>query len=356
LPAEHKNRKEFYMEKNRFFILGLLAVTLTFGLVLAGCDNGTTSGGGDPQMYLLQGSFASGGGTATFYADVSGAAPSMSVKAARSISRAAVTQNSILTGKIEDGDIILNLKGSYETETKIFILSASASSIGLTYKLEGKLDSNGSMVSGSAKATISVKQENGEWTATEVAITTAKDVSIDNEAQASGTALPDAWLGKWVWASDPDYYYIVSSNAITCYYKDHGNSGQWLQDAPLTFSEITKSGENYDCVMVAPADLSAGYMAYRLEKKDSELIIHSLGGNPQSYTSWQDWWDNVALPGGEDYQRTHTPYIPDDGGEPTDPGKVYTMVFDTYKGAGGYEAAKSSLVVPYPDASQYLKR
>jgi hypothetical protein len=30
------------MKNNRFFILGMLAVLLTFGLVLAGCDNDTT--------------------------------------------------------------------------------------------------------------------------------------------------------------------------------------------------------------------------------------------------------------------------------------------------------------------------
>ena len=42
------HRGVFQMKKNRFFVLGMLAVLLTFGLVLAGCDNGSTGSGDNP--------------------------------------------------------------------------------------------------------------------------------------------------------------------------------------------------------------------------------------------------------------------------------------------------------------------
>ena len=42
------HRGVFQMKKNRFFVLGMLAVLLTFGLVLAGCDNGSTGEGSKP--------------------------------------------------------------------------------------------------------------------------------------------------------------------------------------------------------------------------------------------------------------------------------------------------------------------
>ena len=38
------------MKMNRFFARGMSAVLLTFGLVLAGCGNASTTGGGDPAL------------------------------------------------------------------------------------------------------------------------------------------------------------------------------------------------------------------------------------------------------------------------------------------------------------------
>ncbi|GHV96621.1 hypothetical protein AGMMS50293_29410 [Spirochaetia bacterium] len=46
------------MNKSKFFILGMLALTLTFGLVLAGCGNGTSSGlGGGADASRFYGSW-----------------------------------------------------------------------------------------------------------------------------------------------------------------------------------------------------------------------------------------------------------------------------------------------------------
>jgi hypothetical protein len=38
-----KTAKDFIMKKGKFFALGILAMVLVLGLVLAGCDNGTTT-------------------------------------------------------------------------------------------------------------------------------------------------------------------------------------------------------------------------------------------------------------------------------------------------------------------------
>jgi hypothetical protein len=41
-----KPQRRISMKQNKFLVLGILAVVLTFGIIAAGCDNGTSSGGG----------------------------------------------------------------------------------------------------------------------------------------------------------------------------------------------------------------------------------------------------------------------------------------------------------------------
>jgi hypothetical protein len=46
-----KNRKKW----NKLFLSGMLGMALAFGLVVAGCDNGSTGGGSDPKTIVISG-------------------------------------------------------------------------------------------------------------------------------------------------------------------------------------------------------------------------------------------------------------------------------------------------------------
>jgi hypothetical protein len=50
----HKTHGGFFMKKSKLFLAGMAALLLSFGLVLAGCDNGS-SGGGGPGLGALVG-------------------------------------------------------------------------------------------------------------------------------------------------------------------------------------------------------------------------------------------------------------------------------------------------------------
>ncbi|AEF80107.1 hypothetical protein [Leadbettera azotonutricia] len=67
------------MKKNKLFLLGMLGMVLTFGLMFVGCDNDSTSGGGGHQITIKNENAASithvkislyEGGTVRFDQDV----------------------------------------------------------------------------------------------------------------------------------------------------------------------------------------------------------------------------------------------------------------------------------------------
>jgi hypothetical protein len=132
-----------------------------------------------------------------FYADIPNTA-----RSAR-----AVTDEKTLTGKIEDGDIIFNLKGTYFPETGDFVLSAGSSI--LVYQIEGTVKDDKLK---QAAATVKVLA-GGNWVTHTVsvnAVTNADDVNITGStSNQQQPGIPQNWLGKWIlampyWDEDND--------------------------------------------------------------------------------------------------------------------------------------------------------
>jgi hypothetical protein len=179
-------------------ILYTIALVAVIGFTMASCDNNP---GNDDDNPLIAGTFNYGGGNAKFYADYA--------TSGRSVSRASgmsATEKE-LTGKIEDGDIIFNLKGVYNIADKKFFLSAGSSI--LVYQIAGSL-SNGNMTETQA----SVKVKSGDdWTVYTVSVTSSKNVSIDGSAsntQVNG--IPSAWFGTWkIDGEDGPQYYTMTA-------------------------------------------------------------------------------------------------------------------------------------------------
>ncbi|GHV90932.1 hypothetical protein AGMMS50268_14350 [Spirochaetia bacterium] len=175
------------MEKGNLFLTGVLALALTLGLFLAGCsnpagpennnpennNNGNNNNDNDSslvtQNLVLKGTYPSPktGGTAKFQAATSGE----SGKSVRAVSE----NDFVLSGELEDGDILLRLKGFYNSDTRTFILSAASETFGIKVQISGSYAADNTI--SAAKAVVQVKNGD-EWVANEITIVKAADVAI----------------------------------------------------------------------------------------------------------------------------------------------------------------------------------
>jgi hypothetical protein len=172
------------------FLFGLLAAVLVLGGIVAGCDTG---GGGDDdsdtRVFSVSGSFtksaAAGGGLVNFELQGDAAA----LFAGRSAGRAVTADSYTVSGVLEDGDLTIRLKGSYDPDTGGW--SASAKSSLIIYTLSGKKG-----VAGSSSATIAVNN-NGNWESYFIPVT-EQGVSIAGVAVEGETGgMPAVFHGYW---------------------------------------------------------------------------------------------------------------------------------------------------------------
>jgi hypothetical protein len=143
-----------------------------------------------------------------FYADIPNTA-----RSAR-----AVTDEKTLAGKIEDGDIIFNLKGTYFSDSGDFVLSAGSSF--LVYQIEGSIQNE---TLAQAAAVVKVL-DGGNWvthTVSVTAVTNADDVNITGTvSNKQENGIPQKWLGKWIfympsWDEDDELSYAEMDTIIT---------------------------------------------------------------------------------------------------------------------------------------------
>jgi len=225
--------------------LGTIALAAVVGFSITACSNnpaGGGGGGGGGGQSLVAGSFSSpNGNNAKFYADAVGGSLSKTASG--------LSQNEVeLAGKIEDGDIIFNLKGVFNSQENKFYLSAGSSF--LVYQIAGAVN-NGVMTN--TQATVKVKSGD-DWTAHTVAVTAASDdVSIDGNAsndQADG--IPSAWFGKWLFINEydegdedgrPEIYTMTAWQFVNDEYPDE--PAGFLDIAPLGNGKLEMIWEMY---------------------------------------------------------------------------------------------------------------
>jgi hypothetical protein len=193
---------------------------------------------------LIAGKFASqtGAGDAVFYADYVQPAAHASAKSVAPKAAGMSATEKELTGKIEDGDIIFNLKGVYNTESGTFFLSAGSSF--LIYQIAGTLTD-----AGLDSTTAAVKVKDGEeWTLHTVAVTSTSEAEIDADASTEQEeGIPSRFFGTW------DLKYDKTGEG----YEDQTivvTSFQWVNpeypEAPAGLIDIAvdQSGQNYTMV------------------------------------------------------------------------------------------------------------
>ena len=178
--------------------------------------------------------------------------PSPSTRsAARSVTPLqAVPEEIALEGLLEDGDITFRLKGSYNSSTKLYVLSAAASF--MRYSIAGDISD-----SESSKAVIQYKAGNN-WTSIELdveAVSSEPGEEIDvavNEPEDPGTieeelgsGIPEEMWGVW-WGLETfergkgdivqsgSYYYAIDAFTIVEYVDRYG---KWNREGYTCFFE-----------------------------------------------------------------------------------------------------------------------
>jgi hypothetical protein len=231
--------------KKFFKLIGIIALIAIIGFSFAACggddedvDTDNTKGGLETKNLTIAGTFDSqnGGSNAKFSASTAQAHKS------QLLSRALTAQDSkdfTLEGLLEDGDIVFRLKGSYNSVTKTYSLSA-ASSI-LRYSISGGFKDSG--IAETGKAIVQVKA-GAEWTTIEVPVAvtgTAPSISSGGEVvDELAKGIPENLRGNWRYpGNDKELYAIVTAFSVIYSAKQ---DGKWIEYQTVYFTDINTAG------------------------------------------------------------------------------------------------------------------
>ena len=221
--------------KNTIRVLGIIALALIIGFGMISCSDGSGPGSKpkpDPDLpdintaFTISGSFEDtvSGIDAKFYA-TSTVSPTLSWS--RNARATGELVEVALEGLLEDGDITFKLKGSYNSETKLYMLSAAASF--MRYSISGDISK-----ADSSTAVVQVKSGN-TWTSIEVKNVSASVEGTPPEIDGSGevedelaNGIPEEMWGVW-WGIESlqkskddiyqpgSYYYVLDAYTIKQY-------------------------------------------------------------------------------------------------------------------------------------------
>ena len=231
--------------------MALIAFVALAGFVISGCDMGDGGGGGKGSLstknLTIAGKFHNGTKDVSFIAEAG--------SGARSIAgvRAIGASDFALAGYLEDGDIRFNLKGSYNTDTKTYSLSAASSII--IYSISGEFNNDGKAETGKSKAVVQVN--NGStWTTHEVSSITVvtnaaeiddieaavQDDDLTPAADAPGS-IPLNMRGIWRDPYESSFYALVNEYSVIVYEKV---GSTWIETDTMYFTGITNQGSYVD--------------------------------------------------------------------------------------------------------------
>jgi len=318
--------------KNMFKVF-VITLTVIFGFSMMACppEPAGNNGGGDTDtVFTISGSFTAqnaDSGNATFYATSTvGANVSANISA-----RALALTEVALEGLLEDGGITFKLKGSYNSETKLYMLSAASSF--LRYSISGDVTKTDS------KAVVQVN-DGVNWISIEINVSASVDGTppdIDGSGEIADeldNGIPEDMWGVW-WGLDSlekskgdiiqpgNYYYMLDAYTIKQYVYRHG---LWNLEAYTCFFEGATVESN-----VAKGRVEFTYTDQAaIDANNTDAI--------------QNWWINHliayaqakyhSVPGGHSTDSETIAQVKDDANQGwnkwSDPS--WTAVLDKYKG------------------------
>jgi len=183
--------------------------------------------------FTITGTFAAQNapsGNATFFASQIAPAPAPSMRSmARSMIALTMEEEIDLEGLLEDGDITFRLRGTYNSITGHYVLSAASSF--LRYSISGNTEDTKE-----SKAVIQFRAGGG-WESIEIPVTAssagnAPNIEADEIEDDFSNSIPREMWGVW-WGMDSiikegnnviqsgDYYYVIDAFTIVEYIKRH---------------------------------------------------------------------------------------------------------------------------------------
>ena len=211
---------------------------LTSGCIFNPDDDFTFSGdnGEIGDLFTISGRLADSSNEvdAKFYASVVADDPAPMGRSARTLMPLAESDEVPLEGLLEDGSVIFNLKGSYNKQTRDYILSAAASF--MRYSISGNLET------GEAVAIVQIKFMNNwlSFTVSEVEVEsnetaeTAPEIVVGDDNVVEDTlndGIPKEMWGVW-WGLETlqkdnlfqpgEYYYVLDAYTIKQYVNRYG--------------------------------------------------------------------------------------------------------------------------------------
>ncbi|MDR2869157.1 MAG: hypothetical protein LBV04_01780 [Deferribacteraceae bacterium] len=236
----------------KFICVALLAMSL---IVVSCSDSGGGSGAQEMDV-SISGTFNN---TGKFVATSDLSAP-------LGYAEPAATNTFELKGKLEDGAIIFNLTGTYNSETGRYSLSAGSSM--LVYQITGTLDTTG--VAQDATVSVNVNNNNGTWTkTTHNASGMGSTVTITgSENQTPAPSLPSKWFGTWYHTTESGTSFMLDAFTMS------GEDAQyeWQDDIII----VTKNSDAKYTIIIL--DGNDEYTKYVLtEQSPTELLLEQCG-------------------------------------------------------------------------------
>ena len=172
-------------------VLKIFTLLAVIAFSMAACDNGTTANSDPVPIVIpiiisgtLDGGTLAGGGSGEAAINTDGLKFNADVKS-----------DNTITGKLQDGDVIYNLTGTYDPATKVFTMDAASGT--MVFSITGFLDSNNNFIPSTIQATVQVIN-NYEWV-TYIYNATPGDEKIDGEVTVTDAVeeFPSWSQGTW---------------------------------------------------------------------------------------------------------------------------------------------------------------
>ncbi|MDR2869682.1 MAG: hypothetical protein LBV04_04450 [Deferribacteraceae bacterium] len=255
--------------------------------VLSACSDGGGGGGGngvnlDTMNVTISGTYDDNSGNSGKFTASTG--PATASIAATPMAAG----DYLLSGKLESGAIIFNLTGTYNSETKTYILSAASNSVVyLRIQIAGELNDNGAATS--AEVTLATSNDNGAtWTSTTIP---ADDMGT--QQTPTGTpdtnaveGLPAKWLGQWRGTDAEGYpfYLAVSPFKVDMVYYTQDN---WT--VKMDAVTVTGSGNEYILTTFEKNGSDEYYARYKVvENSATQNTVYMYGND-------SDGWEFASI-------------------------------------------------------------
>jgi len=232
--------------------LGIIAFAVIIGVSMTACNNGflpEDKKNGD--TFSVSGKFKRTGGNEVQF--------KLAETGSNRSARSTATTSIIISGELEDGDIVFRLSGTYDSAENKY--NASASSSMVRYSINGAFDSNGNSLGSTATLLVRDNINSDDWTAFSYVITESASVTISGDEYENDVTggIPAFAQGFWNFTeqsvSDGSSSSGNTGQNVTIY-DSRLLLSQWtmVQDTVITNPDGTKDYDTFNATVIEAED------------------------------------------------------------------------------------------------------